>query len=406
DDDAVLIAAAGNDNDQDFFYPASYEVVLSVAATDAQDVKAGFSSYNSQVDISAPGQEIVINFNTPVSGTSYASPIVSGAAALLRAHYPDWNATQIKARLISTADNIYNIDENQSYLGQLGSGRLNMFRALNDETKAVNLSSFEFIDASNNVLTTGLNTRLRVNLINFLDPLSDIKIKLESLSPFVMVEDSVSELGSIPTFQSFNNDPDLFQLQIENNTPANTEAVLQLTYQDGGFTYQEEIRLLLNPSSITENQVKLTLDDRGRLAVLDNSFDQLFGMQFQNRTLLKEAGLMIGIQEEDGTIKVSDAVRSELGGIDQDFNLITSFRKNTLDTISTTMSRYEDITNNSERIGLEVYQKTYTWFESDLNECIIIEYEIKNISTDFISLENLQVGLFANWSIDNDSESI
>ena len=55
---ALVVAAAGNNNSSAPFYPASYNNVLSVAATDESDMKTSFSNYGSGVDVSAPGINI------------------------------------------------------------------------------------------------------------------------------------------------------------------------------------------------------------------------------------------------------------------------------------------------------------------------------------------------------------
>ena len=59
DEDVLLIAAAGNDGDTSFAYPASYDSVLSVAAVDRHENHASFSQRNSQVDIAAPGASVL-----------------------------------------------------------------------------------------------------------------------------------------------------------------------------------------------------------------------------------------------------------------------------------------------------------------------------------------------------------
>lgn len=137
----LFVAAAGNEgtnNDAVTTYPASYTPLvdnqLTVAATDNSDQLAFFSNYGASVDLAAPGVNIYSttpnNTYSFFSGTSMAAPHVSGAAALLLARYPGLTPAQLKARLLS------NVDTPASLLGKTASGRLNVNRALENDTSA------------------------------------------------------------------------------------------------------------------------------------------------------------------------------------------------------------------------------------------------------------------------------
>jgi subtilisin family serine protease len=110
---SLFVAAAGNssfDNDLLPFYPASYDLdnVIAVAATTSTDGLASFSNYGAtSVDLGAPGAGITStvpgNRYESWSGTSMATPHVSGAAALLFAAHPSWTFAQARDRIFCTA---------------------------------------------------------------------------------------------------------------------------------------------------------------------------------------------------------------------------------------------------------------------------------------------------------------
>ena len=111
DADVVLIAASGNDgqNSSTDDYPAAYPNVLAVAAVDRRGQAARFSHRGADVDIAAPGVGIpaadgsLTDGYVIADGTSPAAAVVSGAAALIRARYPDLSAAEVVQRLTSTA---------------------------------------------------------------------------------------------------------------------------------------------------------------------------------------------------------------------------------------------------------------------------------------------------------------
>ena len=101
------IAAAGNAGNNTLSYPASYDAVVSVAAVDSNSAKASFSQYNNQVEIAAPGVGVNSTWRDggykSISGTSMATPHVSGVAALVWSHYPQCSNVQIRNALNKTA---------------------------------------------------------------------------------------------------------------------------------------------------------------------------------------------------------------------------------------------------------------------------------------------------------------
>jgi subtilase family protein/HYDIN/CFA65/VesB family protein/fervidolysin-like protein len=133
----LFVAAAGNsgtDNDSSPHYPSNYEEenVVSVAATDHNDELASFSSYGATtVDLAAPGVDILStmpgNSYGNLSGTSMATPHVSGALGLIFGRFPAIDALDAKNLLLNFADTRSNLD------GVVLTGaRLNAFMPIAD----------------------------------------------------------------------------------------------------------------------------------------------------------------------------------------------------------------------------------------------------------------------------------
>ncbi|MGB0653641.1 MAG: S8 family serine peptidase [Thermoplasmatota archaeon] len=105
---ALIIAATGNDNGP-VGYPAAYSNVVAVGAYDQNQNRASFSNYGSQMEISAPGVQIAAAYNRNDSdyvyqdGTSMATPIVSGAAALALTVDPTLTSSELRQMLRDTA---------------------------------------------------------------------------------------------------------------------------------------------------------------------------------------------------------------------------------------------------------------------------------------------------------------
>ena len=139
-DAGVLQVFAAGNNGRDIeatpFYPASYTSpsIITVAASDRDDNRVGFSNYGaSSTDLAAPGLGILSTISSggydTSSGTSMATPHVTGAAALLASHNPNLSAASLKATLMNSVDAL------PQWNGVVKSGgRLNVAKALQNPT--------------------------------------------------------------------------------------------------------------------------------------------------------------------------------------------------------------------------------------------------------------------------------
>jgi len=140
-DGIITVAAAGNFGNSLWSFPASYPGVVSVAAVDENKVKASFSQTNRQVDIAAPGVDVLstlpqdgacdicdsigeYSYGT-ISGTSMACPHVAGVLALLKSKY-NATASEYIAAIENTAEDLGRVGRDNNY----GHGLVQAYEAL------------------------------------------------------------------------------------------------------------------------------------------------------------------------------------------------------------------------------------------------------------------------------------
>jgi hypothetical protein len=130
DSGVLLVAAAGNEAGEAKVYPAAYDEVIAVTATDSDDKPAWFTNFGDWVELAAPG----VNIYTTIrgggydywSGTSFSCPHVSGLAALIWSKFPNATRDWVRNRLRETADDL-------GYPGfdiYYGYGRINAKKAI------------------------------------------------------------------------------------------------------------------------------------------------------------------------------------------------------------------------------------------------------------------------------------
>ena len=133
----VVVAATGNDGGRIKSYPAAVPGVIAVGSTDSSDQRSRFSNYGDWVSVTAPGSDILSTFpfNTnligkteygSISGTSMATPFVTGLAGLVRSKYPNMPQAMVKRVIEVSAED----KGAPGYDEEYGFGRVSLVSAL------------------------------------------------------------------------------------------------------------------------------------------------------------------------------------------------------------------------------------------------------------------------------------
>jgi hypothetical protein len=160
----VVLAAAGNENNEVLSYPASYNHVISVASVDDNDAKSSFSSYGTSVDISAPGRGILSTIPTnqyaSFNGTSMATPLVASICGYLLSGYPTLTPDEVEQLIKKTSDDISM--QNPTFNNKLGAGRINMYKLI--ACKNSNLGEVSIVANGSLSICQGDSVTLKLSL--------------------------------------------------------------------------------------------------------------------------------------------------------------------------------------------------------------------------------------------------
>lgn len=141
----VVVAAVGNNGNATVNYPAGYDNVIGVGATNNMDLKANFSNMNNTVDFSAPGFDIfsttptyavylnnlgITTSYSYMNGTSMAAPMVAGLAAMIKSAHPNFSPDQISHALQFFAEDKGTAGKDTAF----GFGRINANNSLIGDT--------------------------------------------------------------------------------------------------------------------------------------------------------------------------------------------------------------------------------------------------------------------------------
>jgi len=207
--DIVVVAAAGNNNTNANIFPCAYYDVICVGSIDNNGKLSKFSNYGGEVDILAPGDQIVstaptafiplklnINGYEILSGTSQAAPFVSATAALLKGTYPDIKIEEVMRRLYDSAMDKDDVTKSKHGNLQLSSA-FKLKEAVSIKPIFKNLSEIVF-NGKDGTFKLVLNFK-NLGLVG-----ENVDIKLESLNGDLLFKQNSFQLPKVESYKPFS----------------------------------------------------------------------------------------------------------------------------------------------------------------------------------------------------------
>lgn len=204
---SLVVVSAGNDGANIDFggqYPAGYDNVLCVGATNSSNRVASFSNWGMKVTVYTPGQSIYStipnNLYQSQNGTSMASPITAGVAGLVASIHKEWSPKQILHQIRSTSDNVLVSDQN---LRPYYYGKINAYKAVlhnsgsNPGVPGLEIISYKFTQGS--TFNDYSSKVVELKLKNFLSPASNVVLRIKPLNNYISLAQNVFNVGNINT---------------------------------------------------------------------------------------------------------------------------------------------------------------------------------------------------------------
>ena len=391
--DLIIIAAAGNTPGDLKFYPASYDHILSVAATNSSDdQKASFSTYNYSVDLTAPGENILTSFDGNGygrdNGTSYSAPTVAGIAALAKDIYPHLNALQLMELIRVTADDNYQVGNNSNFEGKLGKGRVNAFRALTEsQAKSLRAENHQISNGIGEYAYYGDTLRVSFDVMSFLHHVDAAAISFSTPSPYINVLNTSYLVGAMDTFEihSFNE----ALLFIDPSTPPETPFSIRLDYADEDYEDFQYFEFETAPDHLDfgSTSLQLTMAGNGNLGYPEDGLNNGIGLVWNGQQVASQLGFLVGTSHE----QVSDNLPEEPLSVvrSKDFAV-----QKWIKPVRPEQSDYQTKNAFEDSTGILIRQKAFAFDDKDF---IILEYQIINTSAD--TLYPLTSGLYVDWGI-------
>ncbi len=410
---SAVVAAAGNENETVFHYPAFLEGVVGVAATDISDYAASFTNHGPWVDIAAPGVNIFStlpqNGYGYASGTSMACPLVAGAFAVAWSRWPQISESQIASRLIGSADPID--IRNGDLAGQLGLGRLNLYRAVADTLPGIRLQRVEWNEVVGDMdgrLEPGERATLTVPVWNELSRTEGVVGSLEVMTSHLRVLRSTSSYGDLPTGGPYNNLSPRFEVELLSDAQNGLVAPLILEWKDGTGRILARTTYLLQADSQTvtlgNGAMALGVGENGCLGFYDYIQNYPVGVGLEEfarpSNLLWHGSLLVGAHGavSDNCFGNTEETRFDFAALPDSVAWVGSSTRADLEA----HANFRD-SGASSPLFVDVRADVLAFFEAQADHLFILEFQVKNVSLN--TYDDVYIGLFLDWDIPLYSEN-
>lgn len=425
---SVIIAAAGNDGDEQVFYPAGYPEVTAVASVDENMDKTGFSNFGPFVGVAAPGEDIYSTFNDDKygrsSGTSMSAPVVSALAGLIASHHQDFDNDQIRAQIKATASGLTYHTEDK-WREQLGEGMIDAGSALGDPAPYLLPSNHIYTVVEGDAppsFSPATAFDLHIDWHNLGIDLSGAEVTFETFAPGLPEDDDLHDavvppnssvsLGSFESGEIIEAAPVEFNITGQAAGRNDERIIIQANVKSGGETIASPtFEVILNPNELVmnANSIELTMGSTGRIGWQDYpNFEEgqsfvipTFGSQeiderWADQPLLREGGLMFADSPNASSTRVSNSIRRSEEFADDHFVTRDPF---TIESDPdkgiqrSTVSFTDGGASDSYNVITQLTAKSVS--DEDFNQVILLNYRFTNDGDE--TLHEFQPGLFLDW---------
>ena len=399
--DVVIVAAAGNTNAELDFFPASYDNVLSVGFVNADDSRNSNATYSDFIDIVAPGSGIYTTKNDNAyatdGGSSYAAPMVAGAAALVRSVFPEWNALQVMEQLRVSSDNIYDVANNSDFQYKFGKGRLNVFKALADyENPAIRISNVNYTNGLEQAAYFGDTLNITVEFTNFLEAAENIKVSLSSSSPYVNILQSDFEILTLGTSEKITNENKKFKVVLSEDLPEDEALNFRILFEGEFYNDYQSFQIQSSPKIrlFQYNGWEFGFTATGNLGRSYATPFSNYTVNFEGNRLIDHMGLILSVGE--------DSLRRNTLVNPNSFQYLEDFES------AKPLKRYNDITSDfdvrsifkeqdttSNPLNIYIDQRLLGW--NDESNILIHQYRLQNRGE--ASYDSVYFALFTDYAL-------